>query len=39
LRRPYLEAVLKAKGGELAQRLGEQLDQLLGERSDDDLVN
>lgn len=38
LRRPYLEAVLKAKGGELAQRLGEQLDQLLGERSDDDLV-
>lgn len=39
LRRPYLEAVLKAKGGELAQRLGEQLDQLLGERSDDDLVS
>ncbi|HJU99539.1 MAG TPA: hypothetical protein VJ752_03220 [Burkholderiaceae bacterium] len=38
LRRPYLEAVLKAKGSELAQRLGEQLDQLLGERSDDDLV-
>ncbi|MBA5605918.1 hypothetical protein H3H36_11160 [Duganella sp. FT3S] len=38
LRRPYLDAVLKAKGGELAQRLGEQLDQLLGERSDDDLV-
>lgn len=31
LRRPYLEAVLKAKGGELAQRLGEQLDQLLGQ--------
>lgn len=39
LRRPYLEAVLKAKGGELAQRLGQQLDQLLGERSDDDLVS
>ncbi|MBA5685456.1 hypothetical protein [Rugamonas apoptosis] len=39
LRRPYLEAVLKAKGGELAQRLGDQLDQLLGERSDDDLVS
>ncbi|MES2113696.1 MAG: hypothetical protein V4578_01020 [Pseudomonadota bacterium] len=39
LRRPYLEAVLKAKGGEMAERLGAQLDELLGERTDDDLVH
>lgn len=39
LRRPYLEAVLKAKGSELAAKLASQLDQLLGERSDDDLVH
>jgi hypothetical protein len=39
LRRPYLEAVLKAKGGDVAERLGQQLDQLLGERTDDDLVH
>lgn len=39
LRRPYLEAVLKAKGGDVAERLGAQLDQLLGERTDDDLVH
>lgn len=29
LRRPYLEAVLKAKGDDIARHLGEQLDQLL----------
>ena len=39
LRRPYLEAVLKAKGGEMAERLGAQLAELLGERTDDDLVH
>ncbi|RZI42810.1 hypothetical protein EGT07_12545 [Herbaspirillum sp. HC18] len=29
LRQPYLEAVLKAKGNEVAHSLGERLDQLL----------
>lgn len=30
LRQPYFEAVLKAKGNEIAQSLGSRLDQLLG---------
>ena len=30
LRRPYLEAVLKAKGSDIARQLAEQLDRLMG---------
>jgi hypothetical protein len=36
LRRPYLEAVLKAKGSEIARTLANQLDQLLGNAPNND---
>ncbi|PWF54854.1 hypothetical protein [Massilia glaciei] len=36
LRLPYLEAVLKAKGSEMALSLRDRLDHLLGEKPDSD---
>ncbi len=36
LRRPYLEAVLKAKGSDIARGLANQLDQLLGNAPNND---
>ena len=36
LRRPYLEAVLKAKGSDIARKLASQLDQLLGNAPNND---
>lgn len=40
LRRPYLEAVLKAKGSEIARQLALQLDRLMGTVSNpDSLLN
>jgi hypothetical protein len=39
LRQPYLEAVLKARGREMALSLRDRLDQLLGGRPANDAVN
>ena len=39
LRQPYLEAVLKARGREMALSLRDRLDQLLGGRPANDSVN
>ena len=36
LRRPYLEAVMKAKGSDIARALANQLDQLLGNAPNND---
>jgi hypothetical protein len=36
LRLPYLEAVLKAKGSEMARSLRDRLDHLLGDKPDSD---
>jgi hypothetical protein len=39
LRRPYLEAIMKAKGSDIARSLANQLDQLLGNApSNDSLI-
>ncbi len=39
LRRPYLEAVLKAKGSDIARNLAAQLDQLLGNAPSNDSLS
>jgi hypothetical protein len=39
LRRPYLEAVLKAKGSDIARTLANQLDQLLGNAPDSESLS
>jgi hypothetical protein len=36
LRRPYLEAIMKAKGSDIARSLANQLDQLLGNAPNND---